>query len=169
MTDASTSGSMSPQLLEVAERARREPQGRFHSLAHLIDVEALRRAYKRQRPDAAVGIDGVTKETYGQDLEANLQVLHEKLRSKRWRHQPIRRIHIPKDKGKTRPIGISCFEDKMVQIRTQPLALLDDHVSEYDLVEDDLPARQRQVRRNDFLHDTHANRLHNGLPASASR
>ena len=115
MTDASTSGSMSPQLLEVAERARREPQGQFHSLAHLIDVDALRRAYQGQRSAAAVGIDGVTKETYGQDLEANLRVLHEKLRSKRWRHQPIRRVHIPKDKGKTRPIGISCFEDKIVQ------------------------------------------------------
>ncbi|MFH1568419.1 MAG: group II intron reverse transcriptase/maturase [Gemmatimonadota bacterium] len=116
MTDASTSGSMSPELLEVAERARREPQGQFHSLAHLIDVEALRRGYHRQRPDAAVGIDGVTKETYGQDLEANLQDLHQRLRSKRWRHQPIRRVHIPKgDKGRTRPIGISCFEDKIVQ------------------------------------------------------
>ena len=115
MTDASMSGSMSPQLLEVAERARREPQGQFHSLAHLIDMDALRRAYQSQRSDAAVGIDGVTKETYGRDLEANLQVLHDKLRSKRWRHQPIRRVHIPKDKGKTRPIGISCFEDKIEQ------------------------------------------------------
>ena len=115
MTDASTSGSMSPVLSEVAERARREPQGRFHSLAHLIDVDALRRAYQSQRPDAAVGIDGVTKETYGRDLAANLQALHEKLRSRRWRHQPIQRVHIPKDKGETRPIGISCFEDKIVQ------------------------------------------------------
>ena len=115
MTDASTSGSMSPQLSEVAERARREPQGQFHSLAHLMDVEALRRAYHGQRRNAAVGIDGVTKEVYGQDLEANLQALHAKLRSKRWRHQPIQRVHIPKDKDKTRPIGISCFEDKIVQ------------------------------------------------------
>lgn len=116
MTDASTSGSMSPGLLEVAERARREPHGQFHSLAHLIDVDALRRAYHRQRPDAAVGIDGVSKESYGQHLEANLRALHQKLCSKQWRHQPIQRVHIPKDdKGKTRPIGISCFEDKIVQ------------------------------------------------------
>jgi RNA-directed DNA polymerase len=115
MTDASTSGSMSPELSEVAERARREPQGQFHSLAHLIDVEALRRAYDRQRPNAAVGIDGVTKESYGRGLEENLQVLHAELRNKRWRHRPIRRVHIPKDKDKTRPIGISCFEDKIIQ------------------------------------------------------
>jgi retron-type reverse transcriptase len=42
------------------------------------------------RKDAAVEVDGVTKEQYGQDLERNLQDLHEWLRSKRYRHQPIR-------------------------------------------------------------------------------
>jgi RNA-directed DNA polymerase len=117
MPDASTSESMSPGLLRVATRARREPQGQFHSLAHLIDVDALRRAYAGQRRQAAAGIDGVTKEEYGQDLESNLQDLHQRLRTMRWRHQPLRRVHIPKEgkPGRTRPIGISCFEDKLVQ------------------------------------------------------
>ena len=115
MSDASTSGSMSPQLLEVVERARRAPEGRFHSLAHRIDVSALERAYHRMRKDAAVGIDGVTKEQYGQDLERNLRDLHARLKAKRYRHQPILRVHIPKAGGKTRPIGISAFEDKLVQ------------------------------------------------------
>jgi RNA-directed DNA polymerase len=107
--------TMSPGLLKVVERAKTEPEGRFHSLAHLLDVPALMRAYRRMRKDAAVGVDGVTKEQYGQDLEGNLRGLHERLVSKRYRHQPIRRVHIPKDKGKTRPIGISAFEDKLVQ------------------------------------------------------
>jgi group II intron reverse transcriptase/maturase len=115
MTDASTLGSMSPGLLKVVERAQREPERRFHSLAHLIDGPALRRAYDRQRNSAAVGVDGTTKEQYGQDLEVRLQDLHERLRSGRYRHQPIRRVHIPKGQGKTRPIGISAFEDKLVQ------------------------------------------------------
>jgi group II intron reverse transcriptase/maturase len=106
---------MSLQLLKVVERARREPEGRFNSLAHLIDVPALERAYHRMRKDAAVGVDGVTKEQYGQDLEANLQDLHARMKAKRYRHQPIRRVHIPKEGGKTRPIGISAFEDKIVQ------------------------------------------------------
>jgi retron-type reverse transcriptase len=76
-------------------------------LAHRIDVPALERAFHRLRDDAAVGVDGVTKAEYGQDLERKLQDLHARLKSKKWRHQPIRRVHIPKDGGKTRPIGIS--------------------------------------------------------------
>ena len=97
------------------ERAQHEPAGRFHALAQLIDRPALERAYRRQRSDAAVGVDGVTKEQYGQTLEANLQDLHARLKAQRYRHQPIRRVHIPKTQGKTRPIGISAFEDKVVQ------------------------------------------------------
>lgn len=115
MANASTLENMSPQLLRVVERAQREPEGRFHSLAHLIDVPALERANRRSRKDAAVGVDGVTKEKYGQELEANLQGLHARMKAKRYRHQPIRRVHIPKEGGKTRPIGISAFEDKLVQ------------------------------------------------------
>jgi group II intron reverse transcriptase/maturase len=109
------SGNMSLELLEVVERARREPEGRFHSLAHRIDVPALERAYRRTRKSAAVGVDGVTKEQYGRSLEENLQDLHARMKAKRYRHQPIRRTYIPKEGGKTRPIGISAFEDKLVQ------------------------------------------------------
>src|ERR1700753_906650 len=75
----------------------------------------LRRAYERIRKDAAVGVDGMTKETSGQGLEAHLADLYERLRTKRYRHQAIRRVHIPKEHGKTRPIGISTMEDKIVQ------------------------------------------------------
>jgi len=60
-------------------------------------------------------VDGVTKEQYGQELEQNLRNLHGRLRAKRYRHQPIRRVHIPKDRGRTRPIGVSATEDKVVQ------------------------------------------------------
>jgi len=66
MTDASTSETTSPGLLKVAERAKTEPEGRFHSLAHLIDVPPLMRAHRRMRKGAAVGVDGVTKEQYAQ-------------------------------------------------------------------------------------------------------
>ncbi len=119
MTNASTLENMSPQLVKIVERAQREPEGRFHSLAHLIDVPALERAYNRMRKDAAVGVDGVTKEQYGQDLEANLQDLHARMKAKRYRHQPIRRVHIPKGQDKTRPIGIAAFEDNCPRRRVR--------------------------------------------------
>src|SRR3989441_4605606 len=115
MASALTLETMSPGLLKVVERAQREPEGRFHALAQLIDMPALERASRRQRADAAVGMDGVTKEQYGQALEVNLQDLHARLKAQRYRHQPIRRVHLPKAQGKTRPIGIAAFEDKVVQ------------------------------------------------------
>jgi group II intron reverse transcriptase/maturase len=115
MSQASTWIGMSPQLRKVAERAKQEPDGQFHALAYLLDETALRQAYYRQRRDAAVGVDGITKEDYGHNLLGNLRELHERLKTQRYRHQPIRRVHIPKDNGKTRPLGISAFEDKIVQ------------------------------------------------------
>ena len=115
MVGSSRSSPMSPKLLAVAERARREPEGKFHSLAHLVDEEALSRAFYRLRRKAAVGVDGVDKDAYGQDLQENLRDLHERLRGKKYRHQPIRRVYIPKDDGRRRPLGISTVEDKIVQ------------------------------------------------------
>lgn len=115
MAAALSAGDMSPGLLKVMERAKRDPEVRFTSLSHLLDQQALQRAYDRLRRDAAVGVDGITKEQYGWDLGRNLRDLHEQVRGMRYRHQPIRRVHIPKDKGKTRPIGISCIADKVVQ------------------------------------------------------
>lgn len=106
---------MSPELLKVVDRARKDPNARIYSLARLVDRDSLRRAFARIRKDAAAGVDGVTKEQYAQHLEDNLQRLHERLKSGRYRHQPILRVHIPKAHGKTRPIGISSIEDKIVQ------------------------------------------------------
>ena len=115
MPVAQTMDTMSPGLLKVVERARRDPNAQFNSLAHLIEPAALERAYRRLRKDAAVGVDGITKDQYGQHLEGNLATLHERLRTGHYRHQPIRRVHIPKAPDKTRPIGISTTEDKIVQ------------------------------------------------------
>jgi RNA-directed DNA polymerase len=115
MTDAKPSGSVSPRLVKVAERAKRHPEQRILALAQYVDVETMDRAYRRLKKDAAVGIDGVTVEAYGERLEENLQSLYERMKAGRYRHQPIRRVHIPKEPGRTRPIGISTVEDKLVQ------------------------------------------------------
>ena len=115
MTTTKSVEKMSPKFLKVMEVAKRDPKARLYSLAHLIDEEALKRAYGRIRKDAAVGVDGVTKDEYGRELEERVRDLHDRLRTYKYRHRPIRRVRIPKGKGKTRPIGISAMEDKVVQ------------------------------------------------------
>jgi hypothetical protein len=65
MPDAQTSEAMSPGLFKVVERAKQEPEVRFNSLAHLIDVPTLKRAYRRQRADAAVGGMGSPRNSMG--------------------------------------------------------------------------------------------------------
>ena len=118
MSFTSMKKNRSTKLLEVAERAK-NPNYQFRGLASLIDEEGLTRAFRRLRASAAVGVDGVTKAEYAEELESNIMQLHAKMRAWQWRHQPIHRVNIPKGKGKTRPIGISCTEDKIVQAAVQ--------------------------------------------------
>lgn len=106
---------MSTKLMEVVDRVKREPGTRLLSLAHLLDEEALAASFHRLRKAAAVGVDGIKVEQYGQALEANIQGLHERMKAGRYRHQPILRVQILKENGKMRPIGISTVEDKVVQ------------------------------------------------------
>jgi len=115
MATATTVGNMSPKLLKVAEVAKRDRSARFYSLAYLIDEEMLARAFGRLRGGAAVGVDGMTKEEYAEGLGERLQDLKERMKAGRYRHQPIRRVQIPKERGGTRPIGIPTVEDKIVQ------------------------------------------------------
>jgi RNA-directed DNA polymerase len=82
---------------------------------HHFTVDNLRACFESLDAKKAVGVDGVTKAMYGQDLEANLQDLHRRLHQMAYRPKPVRRVEIPKEDGSTRPLGISCVEDKIVQ------------------------------------------------------
>lgn len=115
MMTSKSVGAMSLGFLKVMEVAKRDPKASLYSLAHLIDEETLKRSYSRIRKNVAVGGDGVTKDEYGENLDERIRDLHGRLRQGKYRHQPIRRVHIPKEKGKTRPIGVSTIEDKVVQ------------------------------------------------------
>ncbi len=99
----------------IAHRARQEPQTRYTSLMHHFTIDNLRACFESLDGKKAVGVDGVTKAMYGQDLEANLQDLHRRLYHMSYRPKPVRRVEIPKEDGSTRPVGISCVEDKIVQ------------------------------------------------------
>ena len=113
--------SMSTQLNQIAELAREDGQRQFLSIAHLLTPEALYRGFKALRKDAAPGVDGVTYAEYETDAQEGIRALHDRLRSKRYRAQPLRRIYIPKGEGEERPISIPALEDKIVQRATVDL------------------------------------------------
>jgi RNA-directed DNA polymerase len=115
MGETSSSPTISTKLQQLAEQAHQYPAMAFTTLAHLIDVDLLREAYRRTRKDGAPGIDGVTAQEYAEHLDANLANLHERLRSGRYRAPPVRRTYLDKEDGSQRPIGIPAFEDKLVQ------------------------------------------------------
>jgi group II intron reverse transcriptase/maturase len=104
------------KLHRIAEKARKEPGFKFTSLYHLMNEELLRGCFKRLRKDAAAGIDKMTKDMYAEHLETNLSNLTDRLHRMAYKPQPVRRRYIAKPGStKQRPLGIPCFEDKLVQ------------------------------------------------------
>jgi RNA-directed DNA polymerase len=110
------SQTVSTKLERIAELARNKPGVVLTTLAHHIDTEWLREAYRRTRKDGAAGVDGQSAAEYAQRLDENLRSLLERAKSGVYRAPPVRRVNIPKGDGKqTRPIGIPTFEDKILQ------------------------------------------------------
>ncbi len=99
----------------VREVARRDKGARFTALLHHVDLDRLRAAYLAIRPQAAPGVDGMTWRAYGEDLEANLRDLHQRVHCGAYQARPSRRVYIPKADGRQRPLGIATLEDKIVQ------------------------------------------------------
>ena len=106
---------MGTKLERISQLSSENPDMVFSSIGHLINKELLRQCHEEMDGDKAVGIDGVTKENYGMELDENLDRLVERLKNRAYKPQPARRVEIPKDNGKTRPLSIYCYEDKLVQ------------------------------------------------------
>ncbi len=103
------------KLALISERARREPGLQFTSLAHLLNEGFLKECYFGLGRDRAGGIDGVSWKEYGVHLEQNLKDLVARMKAKRYKPLPARRVYIPKDEHLTRPLGLPALEDKIVQ------------------------------------------------------
>ena len=85
------------------------------SLAHHMDLDWLKEAHRRTKKDSAPGVDGQTAQEYEENLEENLQSLLDRAKTGTYRAPPVRRVHIPKGDGQTRPIGVPTYEDKVLQ------------------------------------------------------
>ena len=88
---------------------------KVQALMRYVNPETLKEMYGKQPRKKAVGVDGMTKEKYGEGLEQNLEALLEKMKKFSYRPYPVRRVYIPKGNGKVRGLGIPSFEDKLVQ------------------------------------------------------
>ncbi len=109
------SQTVTTKLQRIAQQAGQYPEMVFTTLAHLMDVGFLHEAHRRISKKGAPGIDKVTADEYGENLEANLFGLHKRLREGRYIAPPVERVWIEKENGKKRPIGKPTFEDKIVQ------------------------------------------------------
>jgi RNA-directed DNA polymerase len=126
------SPTVTTKLQRLAEQAKHDPDRVFTTLAHLIDEDFLREAYRRTRKSSAAGIDGVTAQQYAADLDENLRDLHDRLRHGRYQAAPVVRVWIEKEDGGKRPIGKPAFEDKIVQ---RAVAMLLEAIYEQDFAD----------------------------------
>src|SRR2546423_2079843 len=111
--------SVSQALERVRQAARqRRKKERFTSLLHHVDPAMLRTAFYAMKRDAAPGVDGVTWETYEEDLDRKIEDLHARVKRGAYRALPSRRSYIPKEDGSKRPLAVAALEDKIVQRAT---------------------------------------------------
>ena len=99
----------------VRRIAATDKEARFTALMHHVTAGRLREAYWAINPRAATGVDGVTWDAYGLELEANLRDLHTRIQAGSYQARPSRRAYIPKADGRLRPLGIAALEDKIAQ------------------------------------------------------
>lgn len=134
MSETPSSTSVSTKLERIAKLAKQMPGVALTTLAHHIDLDWLREAYRRTRKDGAAGVDGQTAEQYAVNLVGNLETLLSRAKcGDHYRAPPVRRVYIPKGDGrKTRPIGIPAFEDKVLQ---RAVAMVLEAIYEQDFLE----------------------------------
>ena len=108
-------GSTWRKLSLISGHARRDKGFQFTSLAHLLNADYLRDCYNSLNRNKAVGIDKVSWEEYGEDLDGNLYNLVSRLKRKSYKPLPARRVYIPKNENEKRPLGISAIENKIVE------------------------------------------------------
>lgn len=153
MAETPSPTSISTKLARIATQAKQAPAMAFTTLAHHIDEEWLHEAHRRTRKDGALGVDGQTAEQYARNLEDNLRSLLRRAKTGEYRAPPVRRVHIPKGNGETRPLGIPTFEDKVLQ---RAVAMVLEAIYEQDFLDCSYgfrPGRSAQ-QALDALHNT---------------
>jgi RNA-directed DNA polymerase len=109
--------NMMEKLELISKKANQDKSLKFTSLMHLFNEGNLKECFGLLQKNAAPGIDGETVKAYKENLDANVRDLAKRMKSKWYKPQPVRRVYIPKPgKDESRPLGIPCVEDKLVQM-----------------------------------------------------
>ena len=117
MTIHTVDGQQKKTKLEcIGLRAIHRKETVFNNIGHAIDRDLLIECYQELDGQKAIGRDGVTKRDYSIKLEENLLGLLGRIRNRAYNPQASRIVEIPKEDGSTRPLAISCFEDKVVKL-----------------------------------------------------
>ena len=112
---------METKLVRIAEISATSKHPIFTSVYHLINEDMLKQCHKELDGNKAVGIDKVTKDEYGKNLDRNIKELVQRLKNKSFKPLPSLRVYIPKGNGKKRPLGIASYEDKIVQMAVKKI------------------------------------------------
>jgi RNA-directed DNA polymerase len=113
--------SVQTSLQAIAKKASEQPEYRFRNLFGMLNEEMLKDSWQFIRKNAASGVDRVSAKEYEQNLDENIHQLVEDLKRKRYRAKLVRRVLIPKENGKTRPLGIPATQDKLLQVAVKRL------------------------------------------------
>jgi hypothetical protein len=98
----------------ISLRAQQDSTYRFTCLAHLLNEGFLEQCYRSLGKNKATGVDGISWDDYGENLQENVSGVVKRMKAKQYRPLPARRVYIPKDEHSKRPLGIPVQEDKMV-------------------------------------------------------
>lgn len=123
MSPIETKGNTTTKLERIAWLSAKDPNKVFHQLMHHFNLESLLQCFHELDGKKAVGIDGVTKEQYRNNLIPNLEDLTARMKRMGYRPGPVREALVPKEgnPGVMRPLGISNLEDKIVQRMMQKI------------------------------------------------
>src|SRR5438552_5736650 len=115
---AQSRASVSQALERIRRVSKERKKEKLTSLFHHISIDLLDEAFFELKENAAPGVDGLTWKDYEQDLEDNLEDLHDRVHRGAYRALPSRRVYIPKPDGRQRPLAVAALEDKIVQRAT---------------------------------------------------
>ena len=110
-----------PSLRGIARKAKLEPAYRFRDLSRCLNKTHMKHAFKRMNKKAASGVDGMTYKDYQENFDENTGKLIEQLKRQSYKAKLVKRKHIPKAPGKTRPLGLPVLEDKLLQTTSSDL------------------------------------------------